>query len=586
MRPYPKDNKERSQVFALVDFLKISLENFFYSWYNDLICVISNFKTNMQSNINWLSAMARRGISLGVVTCLALSIFSAGTAEARLVFTNEGDGNLVDTDQSGDGDFSLFFGDDLSGEIEYDTTSDTFTIQNGDNFAVTGNIDAQGDLSDSTGNLTLNDAVDITGALDAQGDISNSTGDVTVNDNLDVTGTSDLQGNVSSSTGNLTLDDAVDVTGALDVQGGDITLQNDETISNSVDGTVEIDATNTDLTGSLDVQGGDITLENDETISNSTDGQIDLNATTVETSNNLNVGGALDVQGGDITLENDETISNSTDGQIDVNANLNVTGTSSLDGNTTVETGASFTVTDGTSTFGGALDVNSTSDFGGDITLSADAQIINLRAQNATTGGAPACADASDLGRIFYDTTLDQLFYCAETAPSVFGFVSTADPAAGTTFATFYAEWASFALYADGSDNIGTVRSQYDNTDDRSYYYFTSRRATTQDYDLVLQWQVPEDFTGFDTGTNHLEFDIETVGAGAAVDLRDVQVNGADQAISDTGNTAATWTTQQVDLSTATIAAGDTLTLRFTLYGDNTPSESRISNVKLNYDKQ
>ena len=531
--------------------------------------------------------MARRGISFGVITCLGLSIFSAGTAEAnRLVFTNEGDGNApIDQDLDGDDNYELIFGDNLAGTIEYDQSADTFnisaattvggdlsttgaldvqggdiTLQNdetisnstdgtidltattvatsndltvGNNAVITGTTDAQGAISDSTGNLQLNDAVDITGALDAQGDIANSRGDVTVNDNLDVTGTSDLQGNVSNSTGNLTLDDAVDVTGALDVQGGDITLENDETISNSTDGTIDITADNTNLSGDLDVQGGDIT--------NST---------------------------GDINLDD----------------NLNVTGTTSLDGNTTVETGATFTVTDGTSTFGGALDVNSTSDFGDDITLSADAQIINLRAQNAATGGA-ICADATDAGRIFYDTTLDRLYYCAETSPGTYGFVSTADDSGGTTFSTFYAEWENFSLYQDGSNNRGTIRSQYDDTDDRSYYYMTSRQGTTQDLDLVLQWQVPDDFTGFTTGTNHLEFDIETVGAGAQVDLRDVQVNGADQAIADLANTAAAWATQSVDLSGATVVAGDTLTLRFTLYGDNTPSESRISNVKLNYDK-
>lgn len=476
----------------------------------------------MQSNIYRLSAIARRGISLGVVTCLVLSIFSAGTAEAsRLVFTNEGDGVLVDTDYSGDGNFSLFFGEDLSGEIEYDTTLNTFTIQNGDNFAVTGNIDAQGNITNSTGN-------------------------VTVNDNLDVTG-------------------------ALNVQGGNITLENGETISNSVDGQVDITAATTATSGALNV-GTNITVEGTSDLQ----GNISNSTGDVTINDNLDVTGNIDAQG---------DISNST-GVVNVNDDFNVTGTTSLDGNTTIETGASFTVTDGTSTFGGALDVNSTSDFGGNITLSADAQIINLRAQNATGGGVPACAAAGDLGVIYYDTGSDQLFYCAETSPSVYGFVSTSNPSAGTTSATFYAEWASFSLYADGTDNIGTVRSEYDDADDRSYYSFTSRRATTQDYDIVLQWRVPDDFTGFDTGTNHLEFDIETGGAGAAVDLRDVQVNGVDQAISDLANTAATWATQQVDLSSATVAAGDTLTFRFTLYADNAPSESRISNVQINYDKQ
>jgi len=62
----------------------------------------------------------------------------------------------------------------------------------------------------------------------------------TINGNLVVTGTSDVQGNVADSSGDLTIADNVAVTGTLDVQGGAITLQNDEMIGNATNGVVTI----------------------------------------------------------------------------------------------------------------------------------------------------------------------------------------------------------------------------------------------------------------------------------------------------------------------------------------------------------
>ncbi len=117
------------------------------------------------------------------------------------------------------------------------TTLTTLNATGAVDFDTTLNVD---------GDTTLIGTLDVTGAtalvstLDAQGDISDSLGDLTINDNLVVTGTSDLQGNVSNSIADLTLDDAVDITGNLDAQG---------TISNST-GNVAIND-NTDVTGAI-----------------------------------------------------------------------------------------------------------------------------------------------------------------------------------------------------------------------------------------------------------------------------------------------------------------------------------------------
>jgi hypothetical protein len=65
---------------------------------------------------------------------------------------------------------------------------------------VTGNLDLQGTLSDSTGNVTIGDNVDLTGTLAV-------TGATTLSSTLDV------RGAVSDGGGNLVLDDAVDISG-------------------------------------------------------------------------------------------------------------------------------------------------------------------------------------------------------------------------------------------------------------------------------------------------------------------------------------------------------------------------------------
>ncbi|MGH1455934.1 MAG: tail fiber domain-containing protein [Alphaproteobacteria bacterium] len=81
---------------------------------------------------------------------------------------------------------------DIAGNFDIGSGDFTVDATNG-NTVITGTIDAQGAISNSTGDVTLDDAVDITGVLDAQDAISNSTanngGDVYINDNVDVNGT-------------------------------------------------------------------------------------------------------------------------------------------------------------------------------------------------------------------------------------------------------------------------------------------------------------------------------------------------------------------------------------------------------------
>lgn len=93
-----------------------------------------------------------------------------------------------------------------------DHTTATFHVD-----GATGNTTVAGTLTGS-GTYTTT-ALVVTGASDLVGNISSSTGAVSVTDNLYVSGTSDLVGNVSSSTGALTVTDDLRLTGALEVIG-------------------------------------------------------------------------------------------------------------------------------------------------------------------------------------------------------------------------------------------------------------------------------------------------------------------------------------------------------------------------------
>lgn len=517
----------------------------------------------------WLTALSYKAACAGLVLAMGFTAFLPGMAEAStLVFTTEGDGTLIDQDLDGDSNFSLFFGTALTEEIEFDTANDRFNISNdvrveGDVTATgavngadanfTGNADIQGNVSNSTGNLTLNDAVDVTGALDVAGNITDASDDtVTIDDNAVVTGTSDLQGNVSNSTGDITLDDNVDITQGLDVQGGDITLQNDDSIQNTSAGTITINATDTNVT---DLNVGD-----------------ELDVTGATTLNTLDVSG-------NITDASDDTVT--------VDDNLDVTGTTSLDGNTTVETGANFTVTDGTSTFGGALDVNSTSDFSGDITLSNDAQIINLRAGNAATAGAPACADASDLGRIFYDTDTEELKYCQDTGAG-FAYVSTATSGTANVNSTFIPEFGSLVTTPDGTNNRGTLIADFDDTENHNYYRWTTRQNSLNDYDLVLNWKVPENFSAFQATPIVMSMKTNT----ATITDNQIDIVGEDTAgsalvltgASDLATAAATWEDKNIGITGGTFTPGELINLRLKVQADNSNTgQTYIGPIKINY---
>jgi hypothetical protein len=101
--------------------------------------------------------------------------------------------------------------------VDGNTTLTTVTASGAAVFQST--IDAQGAVSNSTGDLNLADNVIITGTTDAQGAVSNSVGDLNLNDNVIITGTTDAQGVISNSVGQVVIGDDLNITGNTDNDG-------------------------------------------------------------------------------------------------------------------------------------------------------------------------------------------------------------------------------------------------------------------------------------------------------------------------------------------------------------------------------
>jgi len=115
--------------------------------------------------------------------------------------------------------------------------------------------------------LTLADNTVVTGTLDAQGDVSNSTGDFTVADDMDVTASLEVVSYIQT-TSYVSVEDESYLQGDLIDLVGDLTIADNAVITGTLDVTGA-----TALVSTLSV-GDDITMENDETWSNATDEEV------------------------------------------------------------------------------------------------------------------------------------------------------------------------------------------------------------------------------------------------------------------------------------------------------------------------
>ncbi len=134
----------------------------------------------------------------------------------------------------------------------------------------------------------------------------------------------------------------------------------------------------------------------------------------------------------------------------------------------------------------------------------------------------------------------------------------------------FIAEFAGAVLQADGGDNVGTLTAAHDATDHRNYYDWTTAEASTQDYDLVLQWRLPPEFSSWRAEDAHVYVTSRVSATPGATGVRLVELldaGGTNRLTAATKQNAA-WTADAFAISGGTWAAGDLVTLRVRLLAD------------------
>lgn len=168
------------------------------------------------------------------------------------------------------------------------------------------------------------------------------------------------------------------------------------------------------------------------------------------------------------------------------------------------------------------------------------------------------------------------------------GTITQADISAENVTVSMPPEFPNFTITADGTNNRGTLESDYDAGNNRNYYQWTTRRTAMQDYDLVVQWPIPEDFDAFQATS--IEFDYRTNTATDTDNQLDLvsilDTTGSSVAVGGTNTDLAstTWATATATGmdATGTYNAGDFITMTFKLQstsGDFT----QLGNIKFNY---
>lgn len=141
---------------------------------------------------------------------------------------------------------------------------------------------------------------------------------------------------------------------------------------------------------------------------------------------------------------------------------------------------------------------------------------------------------------------------------------------------------------ADGTDNTGSMFEEQDTLASGivgTILRWFSRQSVLNDYDVIVQWTVPDDFDSFQTPALSLDFSTTGLATDAVIDLT-VERNddGIDElSASGVGLNSNTWASNTFTLNPVTTwNAGDTLKIRLRLKAKDSNS-AQTGNIKINY---
>lgn len=154
------------------------------------------------------------------------------------------------------------------------------------------------------------------------------------------------------------------------------------------------------------------------------------------------------------------------------------------------------------------------------------------------------------------------------------------------------AEYPGAVLDADGANNNGTMTAGYDSSQRMNYYNWTTSQSTSQDYDIVLQVQIPSDFSAW-ASSNPLNYSVYgSTTTACSISALITDTSGTNQGTTSTCGTnytditpssTSTWQTKQpTTLSSGTYAAGSTMIIRLHLSSPN-GGTIRVGRIYLDY---
>ncbi|MEK6838050.1 MAG: hypothetical protein AABX69_05340, partial [Nanoarchaeota archaeon] len=198
----------------------------------------------------------------------------------------------------------------------------------------------------------------------------------------------------------------------------------------------------------------------------------------------------------------------------------------------------------------------------GDITTSAgvmtSAGLITAAAGINVSGGNIAITDASN---IVLNTNKITLY--GATGNATLAGALTQLRSIGLT-----PDYDNATLNPDGSNNFGTMILKYDSS--HNYYEWTTSEPTTQDYDIVIRYRLPDGFSSFDaTIPIKLWNKVSATPGATKVDVTMLDTAGVSVTLTG-GSTLqnTTWTETTITMTGGTFTAGGYITITIKMSAD------------------
>ncbi|MDP7247873.1 MAG: hypothetical protein QF741_04590 [Candidatus Peribacteraceae bacterium] len=150
----------------------------------------------------------------------------------------------------------------------------------------------------------------------------------------------------------------------------------------------------------------------------------------------------------------------------------------------------------------------------------------------------------------------------------------------------FTPEFEGVSYQGDGSNNVGQLVLNHSGGNLMNSYQWSSSRSTLQDYDVLLNFSLPEDFIRW--SDNHMTISYKSSSSDAANNKLDIAVfDSADNSVTLTGDSTGLvstgWTTTAITWSgtpTWTAGSGSLIRLRLSAKSDES---MHVGKVKLKY---